>query len=300
MRNVALALVLAVLSTACKQETPPAAGGGPVRVSVSIPPLVSVVRAIGGDLIEVSSLMSEGDDPHTFSPTPQAISSLRAAHLFFTVGVDYEKAVCDKIEPMFPQLHIVNVAISVDKLAAAEHEHEAEHGDAEHHHHEEHLSDPHVWLSLPNLIAVAEQVKLALQKDLPEKSEVFAERFAAYRAQLESRHREFAEQLQGLATRSFCVYHPVFGYFARDYDLEQHVVEVDGKTPTPRQLRILSEEAKEENFKVIFVQPQFTERPAQAIAELIGGTVTRVNPLAENPLVVLTQAVDALASQKAK
>lgn len=298
MKIVFYALALVALTTACKQDSAQTVGDGPVRVSVSIPPLVSVVRSIGGDLVEVSSLMSEGDDPHTFSPTPQRISSLRAAHLFLTIGIDYEKAVCDKIEPMFPQLRIVNVAASVDKIAAAKHEHEHEHGESCESDHGEHLSDPHVWLSLPNLVAIAEQVKLALQEIMPEKSEEFAERFATYRALLESRHREFTEQLQGLETRSFCVYHPVFGYFARDYDLKQHVVEVDGKAPTPRQLRTLTDEAKEENFKVIFVQPQFTERPAQAIAELIGGTVMRINPLAEDPLVVLSQAVEALASQK--
>ncbi len=298
MRTAALALVLVVITTACKQESARGMGDGPVRVSVSIPPLVAVVRAIGGDLVEVSSLMSESDDPHTFSPTPQRISSLRSAHLFLTIGIDYEKAVCDKIEPMFPHLGIVNVAASVDKIAATKHEHE--HGESCQHGHDEHLSDPHVWLSLPNLVAIAEQVKLALQKAMPDQSEVFAERFATYRALLESRHREFAEQLQGIDTRSFCVYHPVFGYFARDYNLKQHVVEVDGKAPTPRQLRTLSEEAKEENFKVIFVQPQFTERPAQAIAELIGGMVVRINPLAEDSLVVMSQAVEALASQKAK
>ncbi len=296
MRTIGLALVLAVLSTACKQDTPQPAGTGPVRVSVSIPPLVAVVRSIGGDLVEVSSLMSESDDPHTFSPTPQRISSLRAAHLFLTIGIDYEKAVCDKIGPMFPHLRIVDVAAGVDKIAAANHDHA--HGESCESDHGEHLSDPHVWLSLPNLIAVAEQVKLALQEAMPEKSEEFAERFATYRALLESRHREFTEQLQGLETRSFCVYHPVFGYFARDYELKQHVVEVDGKAPTPRQLRNLAEEAKEENFKVIFVQPQFTERPAQAIAELIGGSVMRINPLAEDPLVVLSQAVEALVAQK--
>lgn len=296
MKLLPCLVILSLLGTSCRREDSPPAIDGAIRVSVSIPPLLHLVRAIGGDDVEAFSLMSESDDPHTFSPTPQSISSLRNAHFFLTIGIDYEKAVCDKIEPMFPHLRIVNIASQIDKIAMTHDCAEHEHGHHHHHHHQHgHVSDPHVWLSLPNLERMAEATSEAFSTAVPEKAEVFAERLAVYQASLAAKHKIYADSLRSLETRSFCVYHPVFGYFSRDYELKQHVVEVDGKAPTPRQLRQLSEEAKEENFKVIFVQPQFTERPAQAIAELIGGTVVRINPLDEDPVAVIGQAVAALA-----
>jgi zinc transport system substrate-binding protein len=79
--------------------------------------------------------------------------------------------------------------------------------------------------------------------------------------------------------------------------LHQATVEIDGKSPSPRQLKTLLAEAKEEGFTVVFVQPQFNERPAKMIAERIGGRVVPINPLDEDPVAVLAKAVDALAGK---
>lgn len=298
MRALLLSLALLCLASACKKEEAAPATAGPLRISVSIPPLIGVVKAIAGGDVEVSSLMTVQDDPHTFSPTPQSIANLRGARLFLTIGVDYEKAVCAKVGPMFPDLKVVNVATKVEHLTMAEHHHH-EGEEAEHEDHEEQegpVSDPHVWLSLPNLVLIADQVRAALSEIEPAQAEQFATNYAQYRTQLEAKHADFTKQLADLKSRSFCVYHPVFGYFARDYGLKQAVVEVDGKEPSPRQLRTLLDEAKEEGFTVVFVQPQFSDRAAQTVAEMVGGRVTRINPLSEDTVALLETAVAALTA----
>lgn len=301
MRSLLLTLALLGLTTACKQEAPkPVVAGGPLRVCVSIPPLIGVVKAIAGEEVEVTSLMSAQDDPHTFSPTPQSIANLRDAQLFLTIGVDYEKAVCDKVGPMFPNLKVVNVGAAVKHLTMGEHHHHeaegTEHGDQDEH--QDPVSDPHVWLSLPNLIVIGDQVRAALGEVAPAQAEEFAARYAEYRNQLEAKSADFATRLADLKSRSFCVYHPVFGYFARDYGLTQAVVEVDGKEPSPQQLRTLLDEAKEESFTVVFVQPQFNDRAAKTIADMIGGRVVRVNPLAEDTVALLETAVGTLVGDR--
>jgi zinc transport system substrate-binding protein len=297
MRLSLLLLASLALTVSCKKAGPETnAATGPLTVCVSIPPLVSVVKAIAGDGVQVTSLMSAQDDPHTFSPTPQTIASLREANVFLTVGVDYEKALAAKIAQMFPDLTVLDVARGVKRCEMAEHHHdEAEHEAHGEDDHEEHLSDPHVWLSLPNLMVIADSVQAALAKVAPEQADKFSYRLDAYKAVLTVRNDEFASKLSDMKHRSFCVYHPVFGYFSRDYKLHQATVEIDGKSPSPRQLKTLLEEAEEEGFKVVFVQPQFNERPAQTIAERIGGKVVRINPLDEDPVSVLAKAVDALA-----
>ena len=294
MRAASSLLFLALLLSSCRKATPEAAGTGSLRVSVGIPPLRSVVTAIGGDAVEVASLMSDMDDPHTFSPTPQAVATLRDARIFFTLGLDYEKALAGKLEQKFPELVLSDASRAVPRLGGHHHHHEGEDHD-----HDACLqgADPHVWLSLANLALIADTVREDLARLAPEHAEEFGRRCAQYKEALAARHAEFVERLKPLEPRAFCVYHPVFGYFARDYDLHQATVEIDGKAPTPRQLRELYDEAAEEGFRVVFVQPQFNPGPAKAIADKIGGRVVRINPLSEDPVGVLAAGVEALAGE---
>jgi len=80
----------------------------------------------------------------------------------------------------------------------------------------------------------------------------------------------------------FMVFHPSWGYFARDYGLEQVAVEIEGKEPKPNQLRKLIEKARAENIHVIFAQPQFSTKSAKLLAGEIGGEVVMIDNLAEN------------------
>jgi len=291
MRAALLSMVVLALLTSCKKAADKEeATPGTIQVCVSIPPLLGVFRAIGGDAVQVTSLMSDQDDPHTFSPTPQTVAKLRDTDLFVTIGVDYEKVLASKVSRMFPELVLVDASRSLHRLGHDGHAEHAEH-DA---HGCEHASDPHVWLSIPNLITIADNARAALSKASPEHAKTFAKNYSEYEKALRARHTEFADRLKSLKGRSFCVYHPVFGYFARDYDLHQATVEIDGKAPSPRQLRDLYKKATKEGFRVVFVQPQFNEGPAKTIAERIGGRVVRVNPLAENPVAVLGKGVSAL------
>ncbi|MBA7538439.1 High-affinity zinc uptake system protein ZnuA [subsurface metagenome] len=86
--------------------------------------------------------------------------------------------------------------------------------------------------------------------------------------------------LQPLQGRDFFVFHPSFGYFAHDYGLNQVAVEIEGKSPTPRQIEYLIEQAQAAGVKIIFVQPQFDPRSSSVIADSIQGTVISLNPLA--------------------
>lgn len=299
MWKSALTLISLCFLASCGKPKPQAGASGKLKVVVGIPPLRSVVVAVGGDKVEVSSLMSEQDDPHTFSPTPKTMAALRDTRLLLTLGLDYEKALEGKLRRQFPDLVIQNASRTLKHLPSPHHHHHHDHGHAHkegHEHEGEHSADPHVWLSLPNLMEIADQVQVDLVEIAPEHAEFFAGRCEEYKSTLAARHKEFAQSLEAVAPRSFCVYHPAFGYFARDYGLEQKTVEIDGKAPTPRQLKELYEQARLDGFRVVFVQPQFRSAPAEEIARRIGGRVVRVNPLAGDPVSVLAAGVKALSN----
>ena len=78
------------------------------------------------------------------------------------------------------------------------------------------------------------------------------------------------------------MFHPAWGYFARDYNLKQVPIEIGGTEPSAAELRELIEEAKEEGIKVIFAQPEFSINSAKTIAKEIDGEVLLINALAPN------------------
>ena len=90
------------------------------------------------------------------------------------------------------------------------------------------------------------------------------------------------------------VFHPSWGYFARDFGLTQEPVEQLGREPGPKALAALVREAKEDGVKVIFVQPQFSGSQAETIATAIGGQVASLDPLTEDWPAGLLDAAKAL------
>ena len=82
--------------------------------------------------------------------------------------------------------------------------------------------------------------------------------------------------------RGFLVYHPSWGCLAEEYGLEQIAIERDGKEPSSRSLAGLIEAAKNKGIRVVFVQPQHSERAAETVAAAIGGRVVTVDPLARD------------------
>ncbi|MCF3608051.1 zinc ABC transporter substrate-binding protein [Planktothrix agardhii 1033] len=100
--------------------------------------------------------------------------------------------------------------------------------------------------------------------------------------ELDQLDQQISQKLTPLKNRKFIVFHPAWGYFAKDYNLEQESIEVGGQEPSAAELAKLISEAKQENIKVIFAQPEFNPSSAETIAKEIGGKVIFVSDLDEN------------------
>jgi zinc transport system substrate-binding protein len=105
---------------------------------------------------------------------------------------------------------------------------------------------------------------------------------ADYLDKLTQLDSELAEDLSSVKNRSFIVFHPAFGYFARDYNLTQIGVEQEGKEPDADYIVRLIEEAKEQDIHVVFVSPQYSTKSAESIAKEIDGQVVIIDPLAKD------------------
>ncbi len=256
------------------------------------------VKQIGGDLVDVQVMVQPGSSPHSYEPKPKQLTDLAKAKIYFAIGVPFEDSWLDKISSANPDMMLVHTEQNIKKLhMAAHHHHEEEaeehhgdthhdedndHDDDEHDEHDEHGLDPHIWLS-PALVKIqASSILTALKQADPDHAAVYEANFDGFVQRIDELDSELKQLFKGQKGLQFMVFHPSWGYFADAYGLTQVPVELEGKEPSPKQLQMLISEAKEDNIKVIFVQPQFSERSAEVIAKAIGGSVSVADPLAEN------------------
>lgn len=271
-------------------------------VAVSIAPQAFFLRQIAGDRAEALVMVPAGADAHTYEPRPRQLAALSRAALYCAVGMDFEAAWLPRFAAASPKMTIVHTDAGIAKMPMLAHGHEAhEHHAAaaateEEHHHEAGEPDPHVWLSPKLAKVVGANMRDALIKADPDGAAAYTagyDRFAASCDALEAGIQKlFADLPTG--AHKFMVFHPSWGYFARDFGLIQLPIEQLGREPGPKALAALVKEAKEDGVKVIFVQPQMSASQAETLAKAVGGTVEPLDPLAADWADNLMTAAKAL------
>jgi zinc transport system substrate-binding protein len=261
--------------------------GRPVKVFVSIAPQQYFVKKVGGSLVDVSVLVPPGFEPHTYEPKPRQMAALAKAAVFFTVGLEFEKVWLKKIAATNPRMQVVATDEGVAKLAMAGRRHEQEEGHATGRRLDQHPArhddggpDPHIWLSPPLVKIQAKAIAEGLSAVDPANRTRYEENYAAFEKEIGALDAELRSLFAGCRGARFMVFHPSWGYFAQAYGLEQVPIEIEGKDPKPAQLQELIRQAKQEDVKVVFVQPQFSAKSAEMVARAIGGQVLAVDPLA--------------------
>jgi zinc transport system substrate-binding protein len=142
--------------------------------------------------------------------------------------------------------------------------------------------DPHIWLSVKNAKIMVQNICDGLVQVDPDNKSYYEQNCADYLSQLTDLDNDFEADLAGVTNRSFIVFHPAFGYFARDYDLTQIAIEQGGKEPSADYLVRLIAEAKALDIKVIFISPEYSTKSAESVAQEIGGQVVIIDPLAKD------------------
>ena len=290
MRRIgAFFIVISMIAVVCGQ----AWAQRPLSVFVSILPQQYFVQQIGKEKVAVSVMVQPGASPATYEPKPLQMAKLSDARLYFSIGVPFETFWLDKIASANPDMTIVHTDKGIEKLPMAVHHHEDDppadhHEDAampedDHDHDNDHGHaglDPHIWLS-PKLVKIqAGHILEALCAEDPENKDFYTENFNVFIENIEALDQDLARMLKNSAGMQFMVFHPSWGYFARDYNLKMIPIEIEGKNPKPAKLQRLIAHARSEGIKVIFVQPQFSTKSAQIVAGEINGRVLPADPLA--------------------
>ena len=185
----------------------------PVVATFSI--LGDLVQNVGGDRIEVTTLVGPDGDAHVFQPTPQDAQAIAAAKVVFMNGLSFEGWMDRLIEAAEYEGAVVVVSENVTPRTFDDDAHDA--GQET----EDHGSDPHAWQNVANAKIYVANIEAALATVDPEGAETYAANAAAYTAQLADVDAEVKAAIAAIpeGRREIVTSHDAFGYFGAAYGM---------------------------------------------------------------------------------
>lgn len=287
-----------ILSTIVLLLTCVPASANKLQTTVSISPLKYFVDKIGGDNVKTNVMVKSGSSPATYEPQPRQMAELSKSQIYFAIGVPFEQAWLPRFKSAGNKLEIINLGNGVVHHAMKTHIH-----DEDNHAHDENrndklIKDPHVWLSPPLARIICQQIREVLIEHDPDNANIYNRNYLKLAKEINELDSELLKTFTQKGQEfNFMVYHPSWGYFARTYGLNQIPIELEGKEPSPKELAQLIEFANKNSVQAIFIQPQFSQKSARAIAKSIGAKILTADPLAENWAENLRNAAGAFAKQ---
>ncbi|TLD92441.1 ABC transporter [Helicobacter magdeburgensis] len=243
----------------------------PIKVLVSVLPQKQMLESIGKEYVEVEVLVPPSKSPEIYEPNIQQMKHIQNAEVFFGVGMPLESTWLKKFRSINPKLRYYNLAES-HAHALDSHSQDSKHSNT-------HAHNPHIWLSLKESQAQVAFIAKILSTLQPTHKDFFTTQSTQLTKELEQIYIQAQNLFTKYATKSFLVYHPAFGDFARDFDLEELSIEKDGKEAKGRDLSQLITQIKQRQIKALFIQPQYSKSRVQSLANELKLEILTLNPL---------------------
>ena len=241
---LALVMTVGLLAGCGKQNEPAASDETRLRVVTTIFPEYDWVREILGDKAdnaEVTMLLDNGVDLHSYQPTADDIVKISECDLFIYVGGESDDWVDDALKNAANEnrkvIHLlealgerVKTEEVVEGMQEEKHDHDHDHEDAdehddakEHDHEEEAEYDEHVWLSLKNAQTLCSAISGVLQQIDPDNKDTYAANASAYIKKLSALDADYQAAVNA-ATRKTVLFGDrfPFRYLAEDYGLRYY------------------------------------------------------------------------------
>ncbi|KPB03309.1 metal ABC transporter solute-binding protein, Zn/Mn family [Bacillus sp. CHD6a] len=230
-----------------------------MKVTTTIAQIADIVENVGGDKVEVESLMGPGIDPHLYKASQGDLKKLNEADIIFYNGLKLEGRMGDILNKMMDEKATVAVAESVptDKLLIAEGETDKK--------------DPHVWFDISLWVYAVEEVKETLIKEDKANADLYEKNAEAYIKKLEELDTYAKEQLATIPeeSRVLVTAHDAFQYFGKAYGME--VTGLQGLSTDAEfglsDVRSIVDLLVERNIKAVFVESSISEDSINAVVQ---------------------------------
>ena len=236
----------------------------------------AVVGEIGGDAIDLTTLLEPGIEAHDFELSAEAGGRLEQADLIVISGAGLEDWLTEAIETIGVDERVADLSEGIP-LRASTAEGDSQEGD-EHEGGEgapdEHAdsTDPHYWLAAPNAVLMAQNARDALSAADPSNSAGFERRAAELIARIEAADAEVRSLIGEIpeSHRKVVTDHDALGYFIDEYGLEfvgSVFPSLDvSSEPSARDVQLLVAEIRSKEVRAIFSESSVNPALAQALA----------------------------------
>ncbi|WP_406945653.1 metal ABC transporter solute-binding protein, Zn/Mn family [Halobacillus sp. SY10] len=286
---------------------------GELNVYTTVYPLQFFTEQIGGETVNVQSILPPGSDAHTYEPTTKEMVKMAEADLFIYNGAGlegYAKKISESIQP--EGVEILEAAGDIDlkehvhnhgedAQEGEDHAHEEDsHGEDEqaneedahktdelanaednHEGHDHGEMDPHVWLDPVRAAQMAEGIKSQLIKMNPEQKELYEENHKELQAKLMDLDQEFHNRVESKTKSKVIVSHAAYGYWEEAYGIEQ--IAVSGLSPTnepsQKDLENIVQVAESNDLEYVVFEQNITPKVSEVIQKEIGAEALRFHNL---------------------
>lgn len=259
MKKLIIICVSAVLLTGC-QDTKEM--NEKLRVVTTTTMITDLVKAIGGDSVQVQGLMGAGVDPHLYKASEGDVSKLYNADVIFYNGLHLEGKLVEVFEKMEQQNKLqVALAETLDESGLIGSDYFASN------------YDPHVWFDISYFKQFTAEVTTVLKEANPDNEAYFSKNSEAFLKELETLEAEMRAVIDSLPKekRILVTAHDAFNYFGKAYDFE--VVGLQGlSTATEagvQDVQRLSNFIIENQVKAIFVESSVPRRTIEALQQAV-------------------------------
>ena len=259
IRLSALLSLIIFICGACSINAPSGEGGdGKISAVATFYPLAEFTRQVGGDRVNITTVISAGTEPHDFEPTPRNIAAIDSSKIFIYNGNNLDPW-ADKIAAGLSQTTVVDMSLALGNAGA----------------------DPHFWLDPVIALKEVEIIASALSASDPSGVDTYKRNAAAYAQKLVALDTIYKEKLATCATREIFTSHAAFAYLAARYNLIQSSIAglSPDSEPSARQLAGLADSATAKNIKYIFFETLASPKLADTLAQATGAKTLVLNPL---------------------
>ncbi len=241
--------------------------GDRLAIATTVAPITSIVANIAGDRADITGIVPEGTNSHTFEPRPSVAELLSSVDVVYLNGLGLEEPTRELAE--------ANVAdgaemVELGTLALPEEEHIYDFSFPR----EEGRPNPHLWTDPPLALRYAEIVAGDLAERDPDDAEYYRANLEAFEGIVGGLD---AAMRQSFATipdgqRKLLTYHDAYAYFARDYGWEVigAIQASDFEDPTPKDVAALIGQVEAEGVPAIFGSEVFPSPVLEQIGREAG------------------------------
>jgi len=259
---ISLFTLPALLLTACGDNNNASTNNDKINVITTLPLFADFVRNVGGDRVDVTSLLPLGADPHTFEPSPRDVEPITKADIAFANGLDLEPGLIKVLEANLPddaELVLLGEESLVESLRRAA---PSPTGDAA-----ELLSyfpeDPHLWMASENADDYVQTIWHRLERLDGTSSQAYEIKFFSYLDQIVDASEYLTEKADSVRpeNQKLVTSHEAFDWLAYDigYDAVAAVAEAPGQESSPRKIADVASEIKAYRALAVFSEPQISE-----------------------------------------